>query len=98
MPAELLPAEGNVVRIAGTLDFASVTALYRQTDALFTGREYLVLDGGAIDQGSSAGVALLLEWLAEAHRRGCTLVFRGLPESLLAVARLAGVEHLLTSD
>ena len=98
MPAELQPDSAGVVHLGGALDFATVPALYEHTDGLFAGRERVVIDGAGIERANSAGVALLLEWRAEAQRRGCALGFRALPESLLAVARLAGVEELLSGD
>jgi phospholipid transport system transporter-binding protein len=96
MPVELSPDQQGVVRLRGALDFATVPDLHRATDDLLRDRDTLVIDVSAVERANSAGVALLLEWLAEARRRGCTLSFRGLPESVLAVARLSGAEHLLT--
>jgi len=97
MPVDVADDEG-VVRLTGTLDFATVPDLHRATHGLLSGRDALIVDVSAVGQVNSAGVALLLEWLAEARRRGCDLSFRGLPESVLAVARLSGAEHLLTGQ
>lgn len=96
MRADLQPDADGVVHIRGELDFDTVPALYRETDRLLGGRSGLTIDVSGVERVNSAGVALLLEWLSEARRRGCSLSFRGLPEPVLAVARLSGVEHLLT--
>lgn len=98
MAAELEPDADGIVHLGGTLDFDTVPLLYRQTERLLGDRVALTVDVSSVERVNSAGVALLLEWLAEARRRGCELSFRGLPESILAVARLSGVEHLLTGQ
>ena len=45
------------------------------------------------DQG--AGLAVLLDWLAVASRRGATLQFVALPLPLQQLARIGGVSELL---
>lgn len=96
MAIDLDPDGEGVVHLDGTLDFATVPALYRETDRLLDAHEALTVDVSRVERVNSAGIALLLEWLAEARRRGCRLSFRGLPDSILAVARLSGVEELLS--
>ena len=44
----------------------------------------------------SAGLAVLLDWLAAAKRAGRSLHFLGLPQDLAALARISDVEQLLT--
>jgi phospholipid transport system transporter-binding protein len=58
------------------------------------GRE-LSIDCGAISQTDSAGLAVLLDWLAEAKRAGCSLRLQRLPQSLLALARISAAEEML---
>lgn len=94
-PESAGPDADGVVRLTGNLDFDSVPQLHGRTKALFDGRDTLVIDASGVERANSAGVALLLVWRAEARRRGCELRFEGLPESVLAVARLSGVETLL---
>lgn len=84
-------------RLAGTLDFASVPALFAQTDALLADGP-VELDLSGVEQANSAGVALLLEWRRLAHRRGVALHLHGVPESVRRVAGLADAEGLLTGE
>jgi phospholipid transport system transporter-binding protein len=88
----------GVIRLSGTLDFESAPRLYARTASIFAEGDDVVIDGSALDSANSAGLALLLEWLAEARRRECTMSFRVLPEALLALARLSGVDDLLTDE
>ena len=49
-----------------------------------------------VSRVDSAGLALLLEWLREARTDRRTMTFTVLPDKLLAIARLSGVDGLLT--
>lgn len=82
-------------RIEGVLDFASVAALFGRTREVLAGADAVTLDLSGVERANSAGVALLLEWRREARRRGIALELAGLPEAVLRVARLSGVEDVL---
>ena len=51
---------------------------------------------GEVTRVDSAGLALLLEWLRLARSEGRAMRFTALPDKLLAIARLSGVDGLLT--
>lgn len=53
------------------------------------------LDLGGIGQGSSAAVALLLEWTDQVERHGGRLVFRNWPAALARIADFSNVDGLL---
>ena len=53
------------------------------------------VDCSGITASDSAGLTVLLDWLALAKRRGCALRYVNLPEGLLAIARISDVEELL---
>ena len=55
----------------------------------------LVIDCGALGQTDSAGLAVLLDWLAEARRAQRQLRFEHLPEELLRLARISSVDAML---
>jgi len=55
----------------------------------------IVVDLSAIARVDSAGLALLIDWLAWARAAGRELRFVAPPASLLALARLSDVEALL---
>lgn len=95
MSATLSENGDGTWRIEGVLDFASTAALYARTRELLAGDGTVTLDLSGVERANSAGVALLLEWRREAQRRGVTLELAGLPEAVLRVARLSGVEDVL---
>jgi phospholipid transport system transporter-binding protein len=53
------------------------------------------VDCSAITASDSAGLTVLLDWLALAKRDGRSLRYMNLPEALLAVARISEVDGLL---
>jgi phospholipid transport system transporter-binding protein len=55
----------------------------------------LEVDCSGIAHSDSAGLAVLLDWMAIMKREGRPLCFANLPPGLLAVARISGVEAML---
>ena len=53
------------------------------------------VDCSGITASDSAGLTVLLEWMALAKRDGRSLRFVKLPENLLAIARISDVEEFL---
>lgn len=95
MSATLEQGPDGVWRIVGSLDFESVPALYRHTDTLLAAGP-VEIDLAGVERANSAGVALLLEWRRQAHRRGVELHLRELPAAVLQLARLSDVENLVS--
>jgi phospholipid transport system transporter-binding protein len=55
----------------------------------------LEMDCAGIAHSDSAGLAVMLDWMAIMKRQGRPLCFSNLPAGLLAVARISGVEEML---
>ena len=55
----------------------------------------LEVDCSGIARSDSAGMAVLLDWMAAMKKEGRPLRFANLPAGLLAVARISGVEQML---
>jgi len=53
------------------------------------------IDCSGITSSDSAGMTVLLDWLAFAKSSGRSLRYAGLPEQLKALARISDVEELL---
>lgn len=83
-------------RLAAPLTFATVPALQARGTALIQqGGGALVIDLSGISTADSAGLALLVDWLAEARARGGSLRYEQIPETLHALARLSEVDTLI---
>lgn len=103
-PLSAAAAEGAFVQVAAALTrleapltFVSVAALHQPGIALIkaAGSE-LTFDLERVPAVDSAGLALLIDWLATARNHSCQLRFANPPAALLALARLSELEKLLT--
>lgn len=54
------------------------------------------IDLSRVTEADSAGLAVLVEWLATAKSRGTVIHYEGIPPQILAVARISDLESLLT--
>jgi phospholipid transport system transporter-binding protein len=84
-------------RVTGRMGFATVMALWDQSQALFEGPDEVEVDLAGVTHADSAGLALLLEWHRYASRRGKTICFRNPSQQMLAIAKLSdliGILHL----
>lgn len=92
-------ATPGVVRVSGELTFDTIPGFEAETRALFANPSTtaaLTIDLGGVQRADSAGVALLIEWLRHAQTQGKPLRFENIPQQMLAIARLSGVEGLIT--
>lgn len=90
----------GLYRLEAPLTFASVVSLRDPGLDLInaaTGGQGLTLDLHAVPAVDSAGLALLIDWLAEARSVSCELKYQQPPATLLAIARLSDVEKLLAA-
>jgi len=89
-------ADGNSW-VRGSLTFA--TARRARAEGLEKFRQYgaraYEVDCSGIAVSDSAGLSVLLDWLALAKRDGRSVRYVNLPEGLLAIAKISEVEELL---
>lgn len=90
-----LPEGRERFALEGVLDFGTVRALLRDGERMLAGEGPLAIDLAAVHEANSAGLALLLEWIDLAKRRGRPLHLYNLPESLVHLAELANLGPLL---
>jgi len=92
--ADLIQVGEGHFALQGPLDQASVPQLWRAHSERFKhGR--ISLDLAKVSRCDSAGLALLLDWLALAKRSGGDVHFLAAPEQMLALSRVADVDELL---
>lgn len=82
---------------SGELSFATAAAALLEGDALIGQGGDWVVDLSRIESGDSAGVAVLVEWLATAQSRGVAVRYEGIPAQMLAIARISDLEDLLVA-
>jgi len=96
--AAFVATSTGVYRLEAPLTFATVAALRNPGLALIAaaGSGGLTFDLEAVPAVDSAGLALLIDWLATARARSCQLHYAKPAETLLSLARLSEVEALLS--
>jgi phospholipid transport system transporter-binding protein len=98
MSSPVLRSEGpGQLALSGPLVFDTANQLLDASRGMFAGNTTIAIDLGGVTRIDSAGLALLLEWLRWGSSEGRTVHFRALPDKLLAIARLSGVEEMLVT-
>jgi phospholipid transport system transporter-binding protein len=95
--AQIVDLETGKVQVRGALTFATATSVRAAGRRVIEigGDSELEMDCSGVTASDSAGLAVLLDWLALAKRHGRSLRFKELPAPIRAVARLSNVEELL---
>jgi phospholipid transport system transporter-binding protein len=81
--------------VRGELDFDTAPAALARGLALLGSASDCEIDLSGLSSGDSAGLAVLIEWLASARRRGAKLRYTGVPAQMRAIARISALEDLL---
>jgi phospholipid transport system transporter-binding protein len=89
---------GEVLQIEGALNFVNMPRLLDET-SLYAAQETLpsclAIDFANVTDIDSSAVALLLHWRREAARLGKPLRYVHLPQNLVTLAQLYGVDEMI---
>jgi len=94
---EITESGSGRVMVRGELTFATAR-LARDIGVRVlaaSGAERIVVDCAAVTRADSAGLAVLLEWLAWGRRYKRVVTLENLPASLVAIARISEVDEFL---
>lgn len=80
----------------GEMSFATAGAALQAGLALIPRGEERTVDLSQVTEADSAGLAVLVEWLATARVRSARIHYQGIPAQILAVARISDLDELLT--
>ena len=81
--------------VRGELDFDTAPAALARGLELLGSVPDCEIDLSGLSSGDSAGLAVLIEWLASARRRSASLRYTGVPAQMRAIARISDLEDLL---
>ena len=86
------------IEVRGALTFGTARRVRVAAARLLVARggPALTVDCSAVSASDSAGLAVLLDWLALAKRQGRAVRFMNLPAPIQAVAHISEVESLLS--
>lgn len=91
LSAKITEKEGCLV-VSGNLNFSSVVPLLQLSLPLFEKKNALHFDFAKVTFANSAGLALLLEWKRYAIKHAKPISFKNLPQQLLSIAVVAGID------
>jgi len=94
-PDVVVRHEGSVCHVGGTLDFTTATQVLQDVSRIIEAEPNLTVDLGEVAHSNSAGLALLVEWLAVARRAEHELSFERVPDGLAQLARVCQVDSLI---
>lgn len=81
--------------LVGDLSMRTVPALWERTRSVLDEAPTWEVDLAEVARSDSAGLALLVEWLREAKRRGSELRLLHVPDQMLAIARVSSLDRIL---
>jgi len=92
------PSTGRIV-VTGELTFATARNARQIGVTVLDGSsaQSIVVDCQGITRADSAGLAVLLDWLAWSRRKSRAMKLENLPASLVAIARISEVDGLLSA-
>ena len=93
--AALEPSGDGRFALRGELGFGNAVPLLEDGLRRFGDAGPVEVDLGGVTHADSAGVAVLIEWVASARRAGRELRYTDIPPQVLAIARLGGVDGFL---
>lgn len=83
------------VRLSGELDADTVPRRLRESENWFDHGEETVIDLSGVQRVDSAGVALLLEWVRDAHASQATLSFINAPAQMRAIIDFCALNDVI---
>jgi phospholipid transport system transporter-binding protein len=95
---EVVEVRPDRVQMKGSLVFATASAAREAALAILErsrSSEPLTIDCSGVGSSDSAGLAVLLDLLANATRRGRTVQFFNLPTGIVAAAKISDVDTIL---
>ncbi len=81
--------------IKGVLDFTTAREALSAVVAHIASNDTLDIDLSGVTEANSAGLALLVEWRAEARRTNHDITFHHIPDSLRQLAVVSQVDGLI---
>ncbi|MCW8827547.1 MAG: STAS domain-containing protein [Gammaproteobacteria bacterium] len=94
--ASISAVDSGLMQISGELTFATVTILLEQSrPLLLSAKGGLVMELAGVGRVDSAGLALLIQWMRMAREQGVDILFRHVPEQLLAIAHASDLDTIL---
>jgi phospholipid transport system transporter-binding protein len=97
---QVVEASPDRLNVSGALTFETAREAYAaglRTLRNGSASSPLQVDCAGVNESDSAGLAVLLEWLAAANKAGRKVHFANLPEGIKAAAEISDVTEILAA-
>lgn len=95
--ARLEPRGDGRFALSGEVGFGNAATLLAEGLRSFGDKDPVEVDLSGVTHADSAGVALLIEWVAALRDTRREIRFSAIPGQVLAIARLSGVDEFLSA-
>ncbi|PID62728.1 MAG: hypothetical protein CSB44_03165 [Gammaproteobacteria bacterium] len=92
-----LQAGDDALYLGGELDFDNAAEALASVITHIESQGDLTIDLAGVSKSNSAGLALMIEWLARASKAGHAIQYRNVPEGLMELARVSQVDELIAA-
>ncbi|MDE0309026.1 MAG: STAS domain-containing protein [Acidiferrobacterales bacterium] len=82
------------ISVSGELRLNTVAAVNRSVNLSSFGQRHIDIELGAVTDADSAGLALCVEWLAQARDNHATVEFTNVPDVLSRIARVNKLDDI----
>ncbi|MGI9246360.1 MAG: STAS domain-containing protein [Steroidobacteraceae bacterium] len=82
---------------SGAMSFDTAAQALQAGLALIPRGQECTIELSRVTEADSAGLAVLVEWLATARNRQSSIRYEGIPAQILAFARISDLDQLLIS-
>ena len=79
--------------VEGNLTFAGIDRQTAKSSKFLQGSASICIDLAKVKTADSAGLALMIEWIRLSRLNHINLSFANIPEQLLAIAKLSGLDE-----
>lgn len=79
--------------VSGDLTFATINQKTVNLCAIPAGTSQICIDLAEVNKTDSAGLALMIEWIRIYQQKQIDISFKHIPEQLLALAKLSGLDE-----
>ena len=93
--ASTVSFDSGVCNVSGVLDFTTANDALESVQKLIKDNESLEINLAGVTQSNSAGLALMIEWLAIARRENHSVSFSHVPDGLRQLAGVCQVDGLI---
>jgi len=83
----------GVFAVVGDLTFSGIDRQTIKSFAFLESANPITLDLGQVASTDSAGLSLVIEWIKYARNHRIELKFKNIPEQLLTLAKLSGLDQ-----